>query len=238
MSERRFNETEVAAIFERAAEAQQSGLNNLPSAQGMTLTDLQEIGSEVGISREQLALAAKAIELGGRPTSSEFLGLPVGVGLIIDLGRKLSDDEWDRFVVDLRETFDARGTLRSEGTLRHWANGNLQAHLEPTATGHRIRLRTVKGDARGLIIGGIGMLGFATAALIAAALRGAVGADVGFLLSQAVLATGGAAMFGIGAFRLPGWARLRRRQMEDVAARIAVVASAPPTNDPQKSLPG
>lgn len=162
MSERRFNEAEVAAIFERAAEAQQSGLHNLQSGEGMTLTDLQDIGREVGISREQLALAAKAIELGGRPTSSEFLGLPVGVGLIIDLGRKLSDDEWDRFVVDRRETFDARGTLRSEGSLRHWANGNLQAHLEPTATGHRIRLRTVKGDARGLIIGGLGMLGFAT----------------------------------------------------------------------------
>lgn len=237
MSERRFNEAEVAAIFERAAEAQVSGRYNLPPAEGMTLTDLQEIAREVGIPGEQLAEAAKAIELGGRQTSRQFLGLPVGVGLIIDLGRNLSDAEWDRFVVDLRETFDARGTLRTEGTLRHWANGNLQAHLEPTATGHRIRLRTVKGDARGLIIGGLGMLGFAAVTLIAAALRGAVGADVGFLLSQGVVATAGAAMFGLGAFRLPGWARLRRRQMEDVAARIAVVASAPPTNDPQKKLP-
>ena len=231
MTERRFNEAEVAAIFERAAEAQQTSLHQLPSGEGMTLTDLQEIGREVGISREQLAEAAKAIELGGRRTSRSFLGLPVGVGVTIDLGRKLSDEEWERFVADLRETFDARGTLRSEGSLRHWANGNLQAHLEPSATGHRIRLRTVKGDARGLIIGGIGMLSFATVALVAAALRGVVGADVGFMSSLAILATGGAGMFGIGALRLPGWARLRRRQMEEVAARIAVVASSPPTQD-------
>jgi len=238
MTERRYNEAEVAAIFERAAEAQQGSPHHLPSGEGMTLTDLQEIAREVGISGDQLAQAAKAIEMDGRPTSRQFMGLPIGVGLTIDLGRKLSDAEWDRFVVDLRETFDARGILRSEGSLRHWANGNLQAHLEPTATGHRIRLRTVKGDARGLIIGGLGMLGFVTVALTAATLRGTVGADVGFLFSQSVLATAGAAMFGIGAFRLPGWARLRRRQMEDVAARIAVVASAPPTNDPQKNLPG
>jgi hypothetical protein len=227
MSERRFNEAEVAAIFERAAEAQQTSQHHLPSGEGMTLTDLQEIGREVGISREQLAEAAKAIELGGRPTSRQFLGLPIGVGLIIDLGRKLSDEEWERFVVDLRETFDARGTLRSEGSLRQWSNGNLQALLEPTATGHQVRLRTVKGNARAMIIGGLAMFGFATASLIAGALRGAVG-DVGF---QLVLAIMGAGMFGIGAFRLPGWARLRRRQMEDIAARIAVVATSKPAAD-------
>jgi hypothetical protein len=95
----------------------------------------------------------------------------------------------------------------------------------------------VKGDARGMIIGGLAMLGFVTVALMSAAVRGAIGADTGFLLSQAVLATGGAAMVGFGAFRLPGWARLRRRQMEDVAARIGVVASTPPGSPPQKNLP-
>ena len=69
MSERRYNEAEVAAIFERAAEAQQASPQQLPSAEGMTLTDLQEIGREVGFSSEQLARAAKAIELQGWPTS-------------------------------------------------------------------------------------------------------------------------------------------------------------------------
>ena len=229
MSERRYNEEEVAAIFERAAEAQaqQSTPSQLRSGAGMTLTDLQEIGREVGISREQLAEAAKAIELGGRQTSREFLGLPVGVGLTLDLGRRLSDDEWERFVADLRETFDARGTIRSEGSLRQWANGNLHAYLEPSVSGHRIRLRTLKGDARGMIIGGLAMFGFAATSFVAAALQGALG-DIGFLTSQATLGAAGAAMFGLGALRLPRWARLRRRQMEEVAARIAVVAGSPP----------
>lgn len=237
MSERRFNEAEVAAIFERAAEAVDTSPQQLPSGEGMTLTDLQEIGAEVGFSAEQLARAAKAIELQGRPTSRDFLGLPVGVGLSIDLGRNLSNEEWERLVADLRETFDARGVVKSEGSLRHWANGNLHAFLEPTATGQRLRLRTVKGDARGMIIGGLSLLGVVTVTLMSAAVKGAIGADVSFLLSQAVLATTGAAMVGFGAFRLPGWARLRRRQMEDVAARTAIIASAPPTTD-QRKLPG
>jgi len=237
MSERRFNEAEVAAIFERAAEAQQTSPQQLPSGEGMTLTDIQEIGREVGFSSDQLARAAKAIELQGRPTSREFLGLPIGVGLSIDLARNLSNDEWERLVADLRETFDARGNVKSEGSLRHWANGNLHAFLEPTATGQRLRLRTVKGDARGMIIGGLSLIGVVAVTLMSAAVKGTIGADVSFLLSQGVLAATGAAMLGAGAFRLPGWARLRRRQMEDVAARTAIIASAPPGNAPQKQLP-
>jgi hypothetical protein len=228
MTERRFNEAEVAEIFKRAAEAQQSGQRQLPAGEGggggMTLTELQEIGREVGIAPELVVHAARAIDQVGRPTSRHFLGLPVGVGRTIDLDRKLSDEEWDRFVVDLRETFDARGTLRHEGSFRQWTNGNLQALLEPTATGHRIRLRTVKGDARSLMIGGLAMLGVGAAALIAAAVR-VGGVDMGMLSSQGFMAIMGAGMFGLGALRLPGWARLRRRQMEEVAARVAAAAS-------------
>jgi hypothetical protein len=227
MTERQFNEAEVAAIFERAAEAQQMRQRQLPLGEGMTLRELQEIGREVGIAPELLVEAAKAIELGGRPTSRQFLDLPVGVGRTIELDRKLSDAEWDRFVVDLRETFDARGTLKHEGSLRQWTNGNLQALLEPTATGHRIRLRTVKGDARSLMVVGLAVLGVATVTLIAATLRGGVAAT-DLLSSQGLLALLGAGMFGLGALRLPGWARLRRRQMEDVAARIAAVSGAQP----------
>ncbi len=231
MTERRFNEAEVAAIFERAAEAQQISQHQLPSGEGMTLSDLQDIGREVGFSSEQLARSAKAIELSGRPTSRHFLGLPVGVGLTVDLARTLSAEEWEQFVADLRETFDARGIVKSEGSLRHWANGNLHAFLEPTATGHRVRLRTVKGDARGLLLAGLGTMGFAAVAMISSALRG-VPVDAGFLSSLGLLATGGAGMFAFGAFRLPRWARLRRRQMEEVASRVAVVASSPPGPPP------
>ena len=230
MTERRFDEAEVAAIFERAAEAQQTGQRQLPSGEGMTLAELQDIGREVGISPELVGQAAKAIERVGQPTSRQFFGLPVGVGRTIDLERKLTDEEWERFVVDLRETFDARGILKHEGSLRQWTNGNLQALLEPTATGHRIRLRTIKGDARSLMVGGLAILGVGTVTLIAGALRVGI-ADMGMLVSQGFLAIMGAGMLGIGALRLPSWARLRRRQMEDVATRIAAVASSPPPHD-------
>lgn len=229
MTQRRYNEEEVAAIFERAAEAQHTSLAHLPAGEGMTLTDLQEIAREVGISGEDLADAARALDMDRRPTSRRLLGFPVGVGLTIDLGRTLSDEEWERFVVDLRETFDTRGILKSEGSLRTWVNGNLQAHLEPTGAGHRIRLRTVKGDARGLILGGLGIAGSGIVAFLISAFGGV--SDAGVLSALGVITASGAAMFGVGALRLPGWARLRRRQMKDLGERIATVASLPPANE-------
>ncbi len=129
------------------------------------------------------------------------------------------------------KTFDARGTVRYDGPFRQWTNGNLQALLEPTATGHRIRLRTVKGDARVLMTVGLGSLGVAAAVLVALAVAGGLG-DPGSLTGAGFLSAIGLGMFGIGALRLPGWARLRRRQMEGVAARLALAAESQPGDDP------
>jgi hypothetical protein len=233
MTERRFNEAEVAAILEKAAEAQHSPSRQLAAGErgeGMTLAELQAIGSEVGIDPQLVAKAATALDKVGRSTSRKLLGLPIGVGRTVDLGRKLSDEEWERLVVDLRETFDARGNIRSEGSFRQWTNGNLQALLEPTSKGHRLRLRTFKGDAVGWISGGLMSLGIGSAGLVAAALRGAAG-DVTALFPFALMGTIGLTMFSVGALRLPSWARLRRRQMEEIAERVAPVAELPPASD-------
>ncbi len=230
MTERRYSEEEVAAIFERAAEAQHTPRRQLPRSEGMTLADLQDIGREVGISPELVAEAARSMDRAGRAASRRFLGLPIGVGRTVDLDRRISDDEWERLVVDLRETFDARGTVRSDGTFREWTNGNLQALLEPTPTGHRLRLRTVKGDARGFMSAGLAMLGTGGAVMLVNVVMGTPG-DAGALASAGFLAVMGLGMFGIGALRLPGWARRRRRQMEEVGTRFALSAGSPP-HDP------
>lgn len=149
MAERRYYDAEVAAIFERASEIPQTALRQTLPSEGMTLAELQDIGREVGIPTESIALAAQTVGAAGSPISRTFVGLPVGVSRTVQLNRHLSDEEWERFIVDLRETFNARGVVKTQGSLRQWTNGNLQALLEPTATGHRIRLRTTRATRRG-----------------------------------------------------------------------------------------
>ena len=50
-------------------------------------------------------------------------------------------------------------------------------------------------------------------------------ADVGMMTALGSLAAMGTAMFAAGGLRLPGWARLRRQQMEQVAARATTIES-------------
>src|SRR6266550_4840527 len=146
----------------------------------------------------------------------------------VNLNRRLTDEEWERLVVQLREVFNARGRTRSDGSLRQWTNGNLQVLLEPTETGHRLRFRTLHGAARASIGAGFAALGVAATVAIASAIGGHLGDAIpGIVL---LLATG-VGMIVSGALRLPRWARLRGRQMDALAAQLAT----PPNSAPLSS---
>jgi hypothetical protein len=225
MSERRFTEDEVAEILKYAAEEQDSVRSLTAPHTGLTLAELNEIGREVGISPEAMQHAVRKVGVETQPART-FLGFPIAVARTVELDRKLSDEEWDRLVADLRDTFFARGVVRHEGSLRSWNNGNLHVMLEPTATGQRLRMRTLKGDARGLIGGGIGMAAAGSVFFAIAATAGALG-DGGFLAAVGALVVGGIGMFTAGAVGLPRWARLRQRQMDEIGERIAASGRLP-----------
>jgi hypothetical protein len=204
MAERRYNDKEIAAIFRAAAEeGPQTPQREVARDEGLTLAELQAIGSEVGIASDAVAQAAKAVDVRLGAASRTLLGLPIGVSRTVNLNRRLTEEEWERLVVQLREVFNARGRTRSDGSLRQWTNGNLQVLLEPTETGHRLRFGT--------------LLGVAAAVVIASALGGTFGDAIPGI---ALLCAAGTGMIASGALRLPRWARLRERQMEALAARI------------------
>src|SRR6266478_1413997 len=218
MAERRYNDKEIAAIFRAAAEQEpQNPQREVARDEGLTLAELQAIGGEVGISSAAVAQAARAVDVRFGAASRTFLGLPIGVARTVNLNRRLTDEEWERLVVQLREVFNARGRTRSEGSLRQWTNGNLQVLLEPTETGHRLRFGTLHGGARASIGAGIAVLGITAVLVISGAVWGTLGEAIPGI---ALMAAAGAGMIASGALRLPRWARLRERQMEALAARV------------------
>jgi len=218
MTERRYTDDEVAEIFARASETEQtSRRQQLQTVEGLTLTELQQIGGEAGIAPELVARAARALDEPRPPATPVFLGLPLGAARTVRLERRLSDAEWEKLVVELRETFEARGVVRSEGSLRSWSNGNLQVLLEPDGEGQRIRFRTVRGNARPLMFTGLG-LGGASAAMVVIATLFPGASEM--LSTAGSIGLTGAIMFAIGALPLPRWARLRQRQMDALAERL------------------
>jgi len=230
MADRRYNDKEIAAIFRAATEGPPGPQPDVPREEGLTLADLQAIGREVGIPSDAVARAAQALDVGRGARSRTLLGLPIGVARTVNLNRRLTDGEWERLVVQLREVFDARGTTRSDGSFRQWTNGNLQVLLEPTETGHRLRFRTVHGAARAYIGAGVAALGVTASVAIATGISGHLGDAVPGIL---FLLTVGIGMIASGALRLPRWARLRGRQMEALAAEVA----NPPSSGTPDSSP-
>ncbi|MBM4185292.1 MAG: hypothetical protein FJ207_13910 [Gemmatimonadetes bacterium] len=223
MSERRYSEEEIARIFERATEAQKSSLP-AASSDGLTLREIQDVGRDVGLPPELVEQAARSLDMTPQVHAKMVVGLPVGVGRTVELGRTLTDAEWHRLVVDLRETFDARGRLSEDGPFKQWTNGNLQALLEPSGSGQRLRLKSLKGNAMGLMSAGLGMTGISATLLTVFYLRAVPFDGDGFW----TLFVTGLAMLVAGAFQVPGWARERSRQMEEIIERLSVRLSAPP----------
>ncbi|MDQ6717038.1 MAG: hypothetical protein M3Z17_01685 [Gemmatimonadota bacterium] len=218
MDEKRYNQDEVAAIFERASETE-AKLPATGAGAGLTLGELHGIAKEVGISPQSITQAAQSLELAARPAPiAKFIGVPIGVARTVEIDRPLNESEWERLVADLRTTFSANGKLRYDGPFRQWTNGNLKAVVEPTSAGSRIRLQTTNGNARTMMTIGIVFLGVGGATFITdAAASGASAASASGLELMALLGIG---FFAAGALRVSGWARQRALQFDEVLARL------------------
>jgi hypothetical protein len=216
-NERRYGEKEIAEIFQAAASAREADGHALTPAGGFSLGELQAIGSEVGIAPDRIADAAESLELRrGAAPRRKHLGMPVGVGRTVDLPRAPTDHEWELLVTELRATFGAHGKESSSGGLRSWRNGNLHAYVEPTETGHRLRMGTTKGN--GIAAGwmGLGALMAAVVMLMILALQGDFDEDLG---AAVLFIAMGFFALASNAMRLPRWADEREEQMEHIAAR-------------------
>lgn len=222
-TERRYDDDEVAEIFQKAAEGPQALARHAGGDAGMTLAELQEIGREAGLSPEAVESAARSLELRPQAGVRRYLAMPIGVERTVELHRKLTEAEWERLVVQLRETFNARGVVSANGSFRQWTNGNLQALLEPTANGHRLRMSTVRGGSIFSMNIGIGMIGMGTLMAIVGGIAGHLGE---MWMGAAMLSAMGATAVAVGGLRLPSWARRRARQMESITSQLALETGA------------
>lgn len=221
-TERHFSEEEIAAIFEQAIEAQENARRTLTRREGLTLAELQEIGTELGITPEFIAKAAATSDVKSTADDTRtYFGLPVRVQRTIELPRAITDDEWDRLVVDLRETFQARGTIKRDGSLRQWTNGNLQALVEPTHNGSRLRLKSFLSSGRdGIVGGGVSIITGLIVALLFTTETTSFGPEFAVPI---VVMLFGFILLSVYASHIPKWHRERDEQMEGIGKRIAAM---------------
>ena len=211
MPERRFTDDEVRRILSTAAEQERAPA--LPAERGWTLAEVQQMGAEAGLPSAVVASAALTLDRAYEPAEARLLGLPVAVSRAVPLARAMTEEDWERLVARLRQTFAVEGRVRVTGPRREWRVGNLRVTHEPAGEGAILDLRTHKGNARPTI--GIGVV-----ALIVAVVMGALARDGGAeprAVGMAVIvAVFGVLALAFGALSLPVWASARTRQFESL----------------------
>lgn len=211
---RRLTESEVTAVLRRAAEdADQHGL---------TVAQVQEIGSEVGLSPDAVRRALAESASGSlRPSSlKRSVGIPVGVAKEVVLPGTLSDAGWDVLVSVARATFNAHGKESRSGVVREWRNGRLRIASEPTSAGVRIRMSTEKEGAlvAPFIFSAVSFVN-AVALVLAASTRPAL------MMMAAIPAALGIAALVAPLIRLPRWARTRSEQFDALAREASALVT-------------
>ena len=221
--ERRYNEDEISSIFANAA---QRGLAPARSSggTGMTLSELQQIGREVGLSEEAVAQAAARLDHPAvtwrQPAAitRRHFWLPVEAGKAVELPRRLTDDEWNQLVADLRTTFDARGRVSETNTTREWRSSSARAVLQRSETGERLQLHTTR--RQGVIMLWTAVVSFNIAVISFFIAAAEISTDVIYTQTGTFAAIAGVGMVAATATRLRAWARLARQQVDGVIARL------------------
>ena len=227
--ERRYREDEVREILDLAIGPEGAPAQSLPTVGGLTLLQLQEVGREVGLPANRITQAVAEFEGRGESVPrGRTLGLPISVGSIVSLPRSPSDREWELLVAELRTTFGGKGAMTSHGNLREWSSGTLHAFIEPTETGHRLRLE----DSRYGAVFGMGFGGFLLAffLMILVVLLGKDDPGFKFAVPAFFSLIGGGLIAG-SAMSLPGWAREQERRMEHINRHAVSLLALPGSID-------
>lgn len=223
-AERRLNDDDVALVLRRAGE--------MTAERGMTVSQIQEIAHDVGLSSDAVRQALVEAASGAlRPATLErSLGVTTGLRKDVMLPGALDDAGWDVLVSMLRSTFNAPGKESRTGVVREWRNGRLRFAVEPIAYGHRLRMSTDKEGAlrAPLLLGGT-LLGEAVLCL-------SLASDPKLVAIGGVLAVIGSLAVAWPFISLPKWAKARATQFDAVAREATALTPPRAPADPPLSL--
>lgn len=227
-NERKYQDHEIRQILDLAIGQEDGPAQSLAAVDGLTLRELQEVGREVGVPPDRITQAVAAFEGRGESVPrGTSLGLPISVGRVVALPRNPTDREWELLIAELRTTFGVKGEVTSHGGLREWSHGTLHAFIEPTETGHRLRLTDSSLAVGGIVLGGL-VLAFAL--MIFVVLLGKENPGFRFAVPAFLALLGGGLAVG-STISLPRWAREQERRMEHITKRAVSLLALPESRD-------
>jgi hypothetical protein len=217
MSERRFNDQEVAKILESALSENMDRALPARTSEGMTLAELQDIAREVGIDPVGVERAALALsEPAGR--RSPMLGAPTTVQHERTVEGEVSQEHMQELVTTIRRVMARQGVVSVELDSLEWrARDALGARYVSITPGKGRTLIRALGNFRdgvAALFGGGTVLGFLSLAFLKAS---GLLSILGFWAAPVVAA----AAFFPARFV---WRRKARQEEDDLRAVVARLA--------------
>jgi hypothetical protein len=154
VSERRYDERELATILRNAAEIQ-SNSEAPTDPVGLTLAEIQRVAGEVGIEPVHIESAAASLDRNPSGQSEPPRKAPAREIFERTCDGDLDDLAWEEVVGELRATLGSTGSASAMGTTREWAGKTdlAAAHLAATTRNSRTRFRLIYNQSSGLVVG-------------------------------------------------------------------------------------
>lgn len=228
-SERRFSDDEAREIIKRALQLQHRKAEDASSPAGLSLSELESIAEDVGVSSELVRRAATEVETGeANAGRSRFLGATITPSETVALDRPLGEDELEELLIALPSITGDDGSGDAHRRSLSWSTNSVVAmrtgrSLRITAHGSdsggvvRIReeLGQVAGGVFGGLMGGVGLgAGFGVGFGVG---LGALGSPT-FAALVPIAFVAGSYLLARGIFRAVS--RARKRHLRRIAARV------------------
>jgi hypothetical protein len=240
-AEKRFSDDEAREIIKRALHLQHRRADAETPRDGLSLSELESIGEDVGVSPELLRQAAGEVAAGESPTGrSRFLGAPTNPAETVAVKRPVSEDELNELLVTLPSMTGDDGSGNAHRRSLNWSTDSVTA----MRTGRTLRV-TVHGSDSTAVVRVREQLGQVAAGLFGG-LMGGVGLGAGFgvgfgvglgalgspLFAAVFPIVAVAGSYGLARLIFRAVSRARRREIRRIATRIReFFDSAPPPED-------
>ena len=162
---RRYSDREMALILKRAAELQEQGPSTGTREQSHTLSELEQIGSEVGIDPRYVVEAASAVDAEPTTKRAPVLGAPTTYRISRFVEGEVPEAEFGELLDAIRQVTGRHGEVsRVLGSLEWKASGprgETYVSITPRQGKTAMRIGGQYGIGAGLAYGVVGTIGAA-----------------------------------------------------------------------------
>lgn len=126
-----YNEKEIGAILKRAAELSQD--ESGPNAAGLSIEELQQVGSEAGLNPDMILRAAAEMQQTGPERRKNFFGGPLSYSNDFVLDGEIDAATWEEMISSIRGSFKDPGQVSTRENVYEWTSQSETEKAQVTA---------------------------------------------------------------------------------------------------------